>query len=192
MHDEVRIAFLARLASRWAKRFTIDGETARAQRFYDLKDRAMRRLAQSPAAEVRHVAGRARHRLDLCEAHQDAYEADLAAIDDHVPLTRWISWNRDEIAGCPDCLSYEAEDGRDLYELRVRFERVSLAFHIPVELGEAFLPPPEYLESVPYGAHGRGPAEPRRFRFGRPLTSEEALKFPADGVEARLAALLGG
>jgi hypothetical protein len=185
----VKLAILATMCSRWAKRRQERKDFGGKEKFYALKDRALKVFAKQPWTRVRYVPGhRPRIDVDLCEDHRDDFREARRALD--YDFWGWVEDNRRWIRKCPHCFYSEDRDHYALYDIELAIGDARFSWHVPYSLGREWLPPREGLEVVQrYDDPDDEPYE-GAFLFGRPVTEREEILWPADRLVREIEAVL--
>jgi hypothetical protein len=150
------------------------------QRWYSLKDQALRLLAGTGWLEVRLYQPGWLWIEELCAEHYDDWCEERGYL--HSSFGEYVLQHAKDLSRCPKCRRDPWHYALYSLELRVPFlEEVSYRFHVPYSYGEAYLPKPGKLAHVVEAETAEG-----LFRFGRPLENEEVTKYSAPFIERHL------
>jgi hypothetical protein len=154
------------------------------QRWYSLKDQALRLLAETGWMEVRLYQPGWLWIEELCADHYEDWCEERGYL--HTSFGEYVLQHAKDLSNCPKCTRDPWHYALYSLELRLPFlEDVSYRFHVPYSIGEAYLPKPGKLARVVEAEEAEG-----LFRFGRPLENEEVTKYSAPFIERHLAGAL--
>lgn len=182
----VKLAMMAVMCSRWAKKFQEKGDSTRKNEFYGLKDRALRVLAVQRWARVSYVpAASPKISVDFCDHHRDEFRDARRYYG--CSAVEWAMDNRKWLMKCPECDLSEDGDYYALYDIALEIGDAVFRFHVPFGIGEAYLPPRKDLPRLPPAEADFGEG---MFRFGRPVDGEEEITWPAKRLAREIEAIL--
>jgi hypothetical protein len=151
------------------------------QRWYSLKDQALRLLAETGRMEVRLYQPGWLWIEELCADHYDDWCEERGYL--HTSFGEYVLQHAKDLSRCPQCTRDPWHYALYSLELRLPFlEEVCYRFHVPYSIGEAYLPKPGKLAHVVEADAAEG-----LFGFGRPLENEEVTKYSAPFIERHLA-----
>jgi hypothetical protein len=191
----LRLAFWTVLISRWAKYHQVRSrrkklrargaawaqrEADRARAIYQAKNRAIAVLQRSQFVGLSFYRPQWPDRIDvvLCWQHETfrrEWNQALCRSDYMNPLA-YYRFAKDAVEACGDCGIQRERDHYSLYHTVVcvpQLPTLRFSFHTPFPVGRDFLPAPDGL---PLAAEHR--EQEGVFRFGRPVTDEEAQLWP--------------
>lgn len=175
----LELAYWTMWASHWAKENQRKIRTARTRgdiyeaaekAWYEQKNEAIKILASSKYSKLSFYEPEYPDKLyfHMCEDHFEEYR-EMRHYGMYESVYEAYHDDPGKYNSCPDCVVERDEGYYSLYYLEIEDGDWRLSFHTPYPIGKLFLPSKELLPSVQHEENDEG-----MFRFGRPITEEEA------------------
>jgi hypothetical protein len=150
-------------------------------RWYSLKDQALRLLARTGWLEARLYQPEWLWIEELCADHYEDWCEERGYL--HTSFGEYVLQHAKDLSHCSKCRQDPWHYALYSLELRPPFlpEDVSYRFHVPYSIGSAYLPKPGNLARVVEAETDEG-----LFRFGRPLEDDEVTQYSAPFIERHL------